>query len=299
MWEFKAAKADRLDRTLREQGFAGREWLSRQAWEWLVEHGRITVNGRKAAKAGANLAPGDAVRVDLPGPLGLSPAGSAEPVWMAPDGSWGVFDKPVGVDTVALLPWDQCAFASRVASYAVAHGLAFAALATPPAMEGGLVQRLDRDTSGLVSAAFTAAAKARLRELFSGAVGKTYDALVKQAPAAGEHRVWLAKESGARVRAWSTPHAEAEEVSLTVEVYKSSSSLAWLRVCTRFGRRHVVRAGLAALGAPLVGDALYGGSAQAPHHQLHAGALEIPGAPRIEVAPPESFLASAAALGLN
>jgi 23S rRNA pseudouridine1911/1915/1917 synthase len=281
MWEFQASHADRLDRSLRDQRFPGAEWLSRQAWDWLFSNGRVTVNGRKAVKAGANLSPGDAVRVDAPEPLGLLPHGEPARVVWEGDG-FGVFDKPVGIDTVAQLPWDQSAFASRVAAHA---GPGFAALAEPPSMEGGLVQRLDRDTSGLVCAAFSREAKRELRELFTaGKVAKTYDALVTAPPEAGEARVWLG------------PKEEAEEIALTLEIYKKSPRGAWLRVRTRVGQRHVVRAGLAALGAPLFGDALYGGDAGVEHHQLHAFRLELP--QRFEASPPDSFLASAAKLGL-
>jgi 23S rRNA pseudouridine1911/1915/1917 synthase len=301
MWEFRVKEPKRLDRALRDQGLPGAEWLSRQAWDWLIERGHIAVNGRKALKAGMNLSAGDEVRVSLPGSLGLKPSVPLEPIWRASDGSWAVFDKAVGIDTVALLPWDHSAFASHVAAYAAREGLIFAELAEPPSMEGGLVQRLDRDTSGLVSAAFSLEAKAKLRALFSGGkVQKCYDALVIAPPSPGAHRVWLAKDSGARVRAWKEAHAEAEEVFLNIEVYKNSQAGAWLRVSTSQGRRHVVRAGLAALGAPLLGDTLYGGSPSAPFHQLHAGELRFPGEARpIRSEPPPSFLDSAAHLGLH
>jgi 23S rRNA pseudouridine1911/1915/1917 synthase len=173
-----------------------------------------------------------------------------------------------------------------------------------------MLQRLDRDTSGLVTAAFTAERKAVFRKLFSGSgVEKTYLALVTNgAPSlAGEHHLWLEAEGGAKVRAHrASPKGKAEEAVLNVELCKSSGEGALVRVTTAQGGRHVVRAGLAALGAPLFGDALYGGEAGAPRHQLHALRLRLvspqafPLFPEaVETPPPASFLDSAARLGLH
>lgn len=305
MLEFRAEKADRLDRSLRHRDFAGAEWLSRQAWDWLLEHGHVTVNGRKALKAGANVNAGDEIRVAFPGPLGLTPSNPAALVWAAPDRSLALFDKPVGIDSVPLLPWDGSSFASQAAAFAVGEGgisaEAFAALAPAPQLEGGLLQRLDRDTSGLIAVAFTKAAKTRARDLFAaGKIEKDYLALVAAPFRAGVYRAWLADSSGARVRAFAEkPRSEAEEVSLQVEVLKDSARGALLRVRTRFGRRHVVRASLAAFGAPLVGDRTYGGPETEPFHQLHASAIVGLSPGRVEVDPPQSFLDSAERLGLR
>ena len=44
----------------------------------------------------------------------------------------------------------------------------------------------------------------------------------------------------------------------------------WGEVTTRYGRRHQVRVQLAAAGAPIVGDPLYGPESDAPRLALHA-----------------------------
>lgn len=309
--EFHVSKADRLDRVLRESGIEGSEWLSRQAWDWLIENGHVFVNGRKCLKAGTSVGAGDSVRVDVPVPLGLQPAGEPPvPVWAAPDRSFAVFNKPPRQASLPIFPWDQTSFASRVAAFAEESGWleagAFSRLAPPPSLEGGLLQRLDNDTSGLIAAAFTPERKAACRPLFSGAkFEKTYLALVTQPPSEGEKRLWLSG-AGAKVKAvLAEPKGESEPSSIHVRVLKRGAGGALVEVRTRFGGRHIVRAGLAALGAPLLGDALYGGAAGAPHHQLHASALKLlepaafPGFPALECPPPESFLDSGARLGLH
>ena len=79
-----------------------------------------------------------------------------------------------------------------------------------------------------------------------------------------------------------------------------------MKVRTSQGERHVVRASLAALGCPLVGDSTYGGSALAPFHQLHASNLKLlepeafPDFPQnLNDNPPQTFLDSLAVLGLH
>lgn len=315
MWEFQAGKTTRLDRLLRDCLFPGSEWLSRQSWDWLLDHGYVTVNGRRERKGGLEVKEGSALGITTPGRLGLWPAErEASLLWGSPEKDLGIFEKRSGVGTLPLLPWDHSSFASEVASFSERQGWlsapAFMALAAPPLLEGGVLQRLDRDTSGIVCVAFTEEVKALFRQLFSrSAFEKSYLALVppEAASLAGERHVWLETGGGEKVRAWAAkPKGPAEEAKLVVEVCESSGYGALVRVRTRAGLRHVVRAGLAVLGAPLVGDRLYGGSPAAPFHQLHASGIRLldesafPGFPSGLVSrPPQTFLDSCAALGLD
>lgn len=296
MWEFRAQKADRLDRILREQNAS--PWMSRQAWEKALESGRVKVNGRVSKKAGEQVRAESLISVELP-ELGLIAEGpAASPVWESPDASLAVFYKEAGIPTHPIYPWESGTLANRIEAFALSSGRAFADLALPPSLEGGLLQRLDRDTSGLVTAAFTPEAKALYRKIFSGEVAKKYWAIVSGSPAGTKH-VYFPQSSAAKVVARLEGREGDVRVELGLRVLASADGFALLEVSTSHGLRHVVRAGLAALGSPLVGDALYGGSKEMPFHQLHAQSLKIPGFSEISASAPQSFLDCAEKLGLH
>lgn len=296
MWEFRAQKADRLDRILREQNAS--PWMSRQAWEKALESGRVKVEGRVTKKAGEQVRAESLISVDLPelGLVGEGPA--AEPIWQSPDGSLRVFYKEAGTPTHPIYPWESGTLANRIEAYAQKHGLPFATLASPPILEGGLLQRLDRDTSGLLTAAFTAEAKALYRKVFSGEVKKKYWAIVSGAPA-GTKYVYFPQSSAPKVLARLDGREGDVKAQLDLKVLAAGGNFSLVEVQTSQGLRHVVRAGMSALGSPLVGDSLYGGGSDAPFHQLHAQSLKIPGFSEISVSAPQSFLDCMKRLGLH
>lgn len=302
MWEFSPSKSDRLDRLLRKQSVS--PWISRHAWEALLEGGRVRVNGRVVKKAGEVVAEGSAVAVDLPR-LGLHPGERpAVLVWRSADGSLGVFNKEAGMPSYPLLPWETSTLANGIARFVEENRLmtaeAYALLADPPVLEGGLLQRLDTHTSGLLATAFTREAKAKYREVFSGSVLKAYLAIVEGSISPQKGAVYFSASSGEKVSASRAQKADGTPVELQLEPLSRNAGHSLVRVRTSQGLRHVVRAGMAALGHPLVGDALYGGStAAAAHHQLHADSLQIPGFSLISSSPPESFLAVLEKLGLD
>lgn len=296
MWEFRAQKADRLDRILREQNVS--PWMSRQAWEKALESGRVNVDGRVTKKAGEQVKETSLISVDLPD-LGLHAEGPAAlPLWENSDATLAVFYKDAGIPTHPIYPWESGTLANRIEAFALSSGRPFAELASPPSLEGGLLQRLDRDTSGLVTAAFTPEAKALYRKVFSGEVSKGYWAIVKGS-VAGTRQVFFPQSSAPKVLARLAGREGDVKVEFELKVLASAGGFSLVEARTSQGLRHVVRAGLAALGAPLVGDALYGGSGEMPFHQLHAQSLKIPGFSEITASAPQSFLDCLEKLGLH
>jgi 23S rRNA-/tRNA-specific pseudouridylate synthase len=296
MWEFRAQKTDRLDRILREQNSS--PWMSRQAWEKAFAEGRVRVNGKLAKKPGEQVGEASQITVDLP-ELGLKAERPAPRlVWESPDASLAVFYKEAGIPTHPLFPWETGTLANRIQAFAEDKGRLFAELAAAPSLEGGLLQRLDRDTSGLVTTAFTAEAKALYRKVFSGEVNKGYWAIVSGS-VEGKHEVYFPQSSAPKVLARVAGKEGDTKVEFRIRSLASTAGHSLVEVHTSQGLRHVVRAGLGILGAPLVGDELYGGSGEMPFHQLHARSLQIPGFSEISASAPQSFLDCLEKLGLD
>lgn len=135
--------------------------------------------------------------------------------------------------------------------------------------EGRLVNRLDRETSGLVVVAKSAAVAGELGRLFAGsAVRKQYwaivdghvvpDVLVMREPLGDDEDSPVAIK--ARVRADGAP---AETHARVVRRWtRDSVDYTWLAVSPRTGRKHQIRVHLSAAGHPIVGDKLYGDDEQ-------------------------------------
>jgi 23S rRNA pseudouridine1911/1915/1917 synthase len=189
-----------------------------------------------------------------------------------------VLDKPPGMPSHPLKPGE-----TGTAANALVGRFPEMAAIGPSAREGGLVHRLDTDTSGLLLAARTAPAHAMLRAQFAArTVEKGYLALVRgELHAGGEIDVPLAHDphDARKVRAASDPEwAEAHEARPAVTRFtplerRAGFTLVDVEIAT--GVLHQIRAHLAFIGHPLAGDALYGGPVLSglSRHFLHAARL--------------------------
>jgi tRNA pseudouridine32 synthase/23S rRNA pseudouridine746 synthase len=123
----------------------------------------------------------------------------------------------------------------------------------------------------------------RLGRLFAaGLVDKRYWAVVEGAPPAAEGRIDLAlARRSADPRSWWMKVDPAGQPAVTVyRVLGSAVGLTWLELTPVTGRTHQLRVHLAALGCPILGDAVYGaGPSRAPLH-LHARSIAQPLSPR-------------------
>src|SRR5204863_4643015 len=160
-----------------------------RAMEWIAE-GRVRIDGRRAPK-GAPVQPGARICIERPPPHQPAPEPLLPIRIVHADAHLIVADKPAGMPSHPLKPAER-----GTAANALVGRFPELAQVGPAAREGGLVHRLDADTSGLLLAARTTTAHAMLRAQFTArTVEKGYLALVSgELHAGGEIDVPLAHD---------------------------------------------------------------------------------------------------------
>ena len=181
-----------------------------------------------------------------------------------------------------------------------------------PTFRPSVCNRLDRNTSGLVICGKTLAGSQKMSELIRNrSLHKFYRLFVAgKPPAEGLAESWLLREENSnQVRIYDKKPDDSRAVPIRtgwrlLEAYKDCSCL---EVELFTGKTHQIRAQMASLGFPLIGDVRYGNEAVNRHFRkagvrsqlLHAFRLEFPSldglfsglSKRSVIAPePESFL---------
>ena len=288
--------SDRVDKALaRHFPSAGRRQLAE-----LFDAGHVRVAGKRAKK-GDRVAPGDIVE------LAVSPV-SGDALQPQPDPEAAtkitvllerpdliVISKPAGMPSQPLRAGEL-----GTAANAIAARWPECAPLGDDRRDGGLVHRLDIGTSGVLVAARTGDAYRAIREAFrAGTVVKTYLALTIDCPVSSECDAPLTQR-GKRV---VVDHTDGLAAYTAFNVERTAAAHSLVRCTAQTGRMHQVRAHLANVGSPIVGDTLYGGTALPGHDGffLHAATIALPLAEplTLEAPLPDRFVAALAACGLD
>jgi 23S rRNA pseudouridine1911/1915/1917 synthase len=283
-------EGERLDRFI-----AARGGISRGEARRVLDAGGVFLDGHRCKVAGRAVRAGQEVVVNLAegGRAALVAAPLERARLLYADGDLAAVDKPPFVPAQPTLTTDAGTLPELVA-----------ALLGGPVI---LVHRLDRETSGVTVLARTREAAGALAAAFrDGAPSKTYLALAACAPAPRDGRVDapIGKDPGRAGLRRVDPRGDA--AATRYRTLREGPGGALVEVRPETGRTHQIRVHLAHLGAPLLGDARYGGPRRVgevaiPRVMLHALRLElvhpVTGAALVLEAPvPEDFAAVERAL---
>lgn len=277
------------DAEIRLDRWFGRHFpeLSRVRLQKLLRTGQVRLDGRRA-KPGDRIRPGQEIRVppftvSAPAVAKTAPPRPASERDLAEIRERVLYrdDDVIAIDKPAGLAVQGGSGTSRHLD-GMLEGLRFDAAERPR-----LVHRLDRDTSGVLLLARSAAAAAKLGNSFRGRnARKVYWAVTVGVPKPAMGRIDLPlNKSGGRGSERVRPDEEEGLTALTdYRVLEAvAGKLAWVALWPRTGRTHQLRAHMAAIERPILGDGKYAGAGaflsglKLPRMlHLHARSIRLP-----------------------
>src|SRR4029079_13419886 len=201
--------------------------------------------------------PGTELELRIPPPAPATPRGEPElPLAVVyEDADLLIVDKPAG-QVVHPSPGHD---SGTLVNALLGRGADLAPEGIAGVLRPGIVDRLDRATSGLLMVARTDAAQASLQaQLKARRVKKTYLALVMGSvgAAVGRCEAPIGREPGHRTRMAVTPNGRPSITGYRVRERFAGWTLLELDLVT--GRTHQIRVHLDAIGHPVAGDPVYG-----------------------------------------
>lgn len=263
----------RLDQFLRRR-FP--EW-GRRAVQRLIAGRQVAVNGRTVWLASWQVREGDRLTIAAAPEAKPAAVETFDEAWLVAEAAdLIVLDKPAGL----LSEPPRHRHAPNLRDLAIQR---FGLLT--------LIHRLDRDTSGLVLLARDKATTRTLAAAFqSHSVMKEYVAVVHAPNRLAARGVIDARLDGHPQRSdMAAVVSRGGQHAITrYEVVASLAARQCVHLWPETGRMHQLRVHLAHLGAPILGDRLYGDASSALRLLLHAHKITLPGT---EASPARTFAA--------
>jgi 23S rRNA pseudouridine1911/1915/1917 synthase len=228
---------------------------SRSQIQRLIKEGLVRLDGRPA-RPNTPVRPGDRIFVDVPPPKNATPASQPLPIDIVyEDADLVVVNKAAG-----MVVHPAAGHADGTLVNALLHHIEDLS-GIGGERRPGIVHRLDRGTSGLMVVAKNDVTHAELtRQFHDREVEKEYVALV-----------WGVVQAGRRIDApigrdpvhrqkMSARARRARSAVTRVTRAEHLRGVTLLQVAIATGRTHQIRVHLSAIGHPIVGDGLYGGT---------------------------------------
>lgn len=263
------ATREPLDRALRRL-FPGASWNEVRR---LITTGKVSVEGRVELDPQAEVAPQAtlALRMSARRPNADTELSAERLVHVDPQVV--VASKPAGVSTV---PYDETERQTLDEMVRLALRRRRGSGAEPTL---GVVQRLDKQTSGLIVFARTLSAKRHLQQQFRAhSVHRRYLALVHGHPESTVLRSRLVADRGDGLRGSTTNPKLGREAVTHVRVLERHARTSLVECRLETGRTHQIRIHLSEAGHPLLGEPVYvrhfsAPLEVAPRLMLHAAEL--------------------------
>lgn len=254
---------------------------SRSAWQKYIAAGFVKVNGEVVTSNKLTLGEDDEVMADTNAKL--KDFNIDLPV-IYEDDNVVVINKPVGVLSHAKGGIVEEATVADFFKSKTSYG--------SDTNRPGIIHRLDRATSGVMLGAKNHETASQLQKQFSKRkVKKTYIAIVKGTPKEAEAHIELPIERNPSHPSQFRVGANGKFAATSYEVLESKNGKSMVKLKPETGRTHQLRVHMAHIGNPIIGDIVYGKSADRMY--LHALSLEItlPGGERkvFEAPLPDEF----------
>ncbi len=231
---------------------------SRTYFQYLIERGSVLVNGKPLKKRETPQV-GDEIEICflLTPEISLEPQNIPLDILFEDDHLIAV-NKPANMVVHPAPGHPKNTFVNALLFHCRGNCNSLYSIPSMDPVRPGIVHRLDKDTSGVLIAAKTAQAHAKLVDLFSHRrIQKSYLAICVGTPREGLIDAPIKRHPIHR-KEMAVCFEHGKEAKSICKVLKKNQHLSFVEIQLLTGRTHQIRVHLKHLGAPILGDLVYG-----------------------------------------